>query len=47
MTLKDHLVRAHRACIDDVTAREVKMHDITFHQPEVAEKIKEAYGELP
>lgn len=46
VTLKDHLVRKHREIIPEIIEREVKMHDITFHQPEVAEKIKEVYGEI-
>jgi polyketide biosynthesis enoyl-CoA hydratase PksI len=47
VTLKSHLVREHRERIPEITEQEVKMHDITFHQREVVEKIQQDYGTLP
>ncbi|WP_158895611.1 polyketide synthase [Amycolatopsis anabasis] len=39
VTLKDHMVRDLRARMPETVRRELAMHDITFHQPEVRERI--------
>ncbi|MEV7775543.1 polyketide synthase [Kitasatospora sp. NPDC086791] len=43
VTLKDHLVRDLRAELPDYIAREVAMHEKTFHQPEVRDLIASHY----
>lgn len=43
VTLKDHLVSEIRAQLPSYIAREVAMHDKTFHQPEVRELIASKY----
>jgi polyketide biosynthesis enoyl-CoA hydratase PksI len=44
ITLKDHLVNTLREELPKVIEQEVKMHEITFHQPEVKELILKLYG---
>lgn len=44
VTLKAHLVREIRQQLPDVIEREVAMHDVTFHQPEVRERIQQLFG---
>jgi polyketide biosynthesis enoyl-CoA hydratase PksI len=43
VTLKDHLVAEYRQKLPEVIRKEVKMHDLTFHLPEVKEKILSLY----
>lgn len=43
VSLKDQLVNEHRKKISEVVKQEIKMHDITFHRPEVKEKIEKLY----
>ena len=43
-TLKQHLTASLRARLPSVIAQEVAMHDITFHQPEVKERIASLFG---
>ncbi|MBN3526388.1 polyketide synthase [Paenibacillus apiarius] len=43
ITLKDHLVADLRNKLPSVIQQELKMHDLTFHQPEVKEKIMTLY----
>lgn len=42
--LKQHLIDRIRLKIDKAAAEEVKMQDITFTQPEVAERIEKLFG---
>ena len=44
ITLKSHLVRASREQLLAVIEQEVAMHEITFHQPEVKERIEKLFG---
>lgn len=44
ITLKDHLVKNIRNELDLVIQEEVEMHDKTFHQDEVINKIKNLFG---
>jgi polyketide biosynthesis enoyl-CoA hydratase PksI len=44
VTLKQHLARPLREQLDDIVRQELAMHEVTFHQPEVAEKIAEHFG---
>lgn len=44
VTLKSHLVREIRQQLPAVIELEVAMHDITFHQPEVKERIETLFG---
>jgi polyketide biosynthesis enoyl-CoA hydratase PksI len=44
ITLKSHLVREIRQQLPAVIEQEVAMHDITFHQPEVKERIERLFG---
>lgn len=44
ITLKDHLVVALRKELAGVIAQEVDMHEKTFHQPEVKERIVSLFG---
>lgn len=44
MTLKEHLATELREKLPEFIRKEVKMHDITFHQPEVAERIEALFG---
>lgn len=39
VTLKDHMVGELRGRMPDVVRRELAMHDVTFHQPDVRERI--------
>jgi polyketide biosynthesis enoyl-CoA hydratase PksI len=43
--LKDNLVASMRAELPAAIAREVEMHDATFHQPEVKERINALLGQ--
>lgn len=45
ITLKDHLVQDLRNEIDAVIQKEIAMHDTTFHQEEVKNKIKDLFGQ--
>nr|AMB48441.1 polyketide synthase [Nostoc sp. CAVN2] len=45
VTLKAHLTSEIRNKLPEVLEKELKMHDITFHQPEVANRIEAIYGE--
>ncbi|WP_046744595.1 polyketide synthase [Kordia zhangzhouensis] len=45
VALKDHLVAEMRNELPKVIQQEVKMHEITFAQPEVRERIKTLFGE--
>ncbi|MES2824527.1 MAG: polyketide synthase [Pseudomonadota bacterium] len=44
VTLKDHLVAHLREGLPKVIAQEVVMHEKTFHQPEVKERIEAFFG---
>lgn len=44
ITLKSHLVAASRAQLPAVIAQEVAMHERTFHQPEVRDRIQSMFG---
>lgn len=44
ITLKSHLVRASREQLPAVIAQELAMHEVTFHQPEVKERIDRLFG---
>lgn len=44
ITLKDHLVASIRAELPQVIERELVMHEKTFHQPEVRERINSLFG---
>ncbi len=39
VTLKQHLARPVRERLDETVRQELSMHELTFHQPEVAERI--------
>ncbi|MDJ1175526.1 polyketide synthase, partial [Roseofilum sp. BLCC_M114] len=45
ITLKEHLTAELRGKLPPLIAQEVAMHEITFHQPEVAELINIRFGE--
>ncbi len=45
ITLKEHLTADIRRKLPQWIAQEVAMHDITFHQPEVADLINTRFGE--
>ncbi|HEY9804638.1 MAG TPA: polyketide synthase [Leptolyngbyaceae cyanobacterium] len=45
VTLKAHLTAEIRNKLPEVLEKELKMHDITFHQLEVANRIEAIYGE--
>lgn len=44
VTLKAHMVAGLRADLPRATDQEVAMHDQTFHQPEVRDRIKALFG---
>lgn len=44
ITLKSHLVRASREQLPAVIEQEIAMHEVTFHQPEVKERIARLFG---
>lgn len=44
ITLKSHLVRTMRQELPAVIEQETAMHDLTFHQPEVKERIDKLFG---
>ncbi len=44
ITLKEHLSRNVRKQLPEIIEKEIKMHDITFHQPEVEERIEKLFG---
>lgn len=44
VTLKDHLVAPIREKLPGIIAKEVEMHDKTFHRPEVRERIVNLFG---
>jgi polyketide biosynthesis enoyl-CoA hydratase PksI len=44
ITLKDHLVGPMRQELPEIIAKEVAMHEKTFHQPEVKERIMTLFG---
>jgi 4-carboxy-3-alkylbut-2-enoyl-[acp] decarboxylase len=44
VTLKTHLVRRTRQELPEVIARELAMHDVTFHLPEVKARIRDLFG---
>jgi polyketide biosynthesis enoyl-CoA hydratase PksI len=44
VTLKDHLVSSLRASLPGYIQQEVLMHEKTFHQPEVRERIEAFFG---
>ncbi|SOD64274.1 polyketide biosynthesis enoyl-CoA hydratase PksI [Streptomyces zhaozhouensis] len=44
VTLKDHMVADLRARLPQVIEQELAMHEVTFHQPEVRERILGLYG---
>jgi polyketide biosynthesis enoyl-CoA hydratase PksI len=44
VTLKDHLVAALRRELPRYIEQEVAMHELTFHQPEVAQRIEAVFG---
>jgi polyketide biosynthesis enoyl-CoA hydratase PksI len=43
VTLKKHLVREIRRDLNEVIKRELEMHDITFHQDEVKQRIHQLF----
>jgi len=44
VALKEHLVRGLRRELPEVIEREVVMHGVTFHTPEVGERIERRFG---
>ena len=44
ITLKDHLVASLRKQLPEVIEKELAMHEKTFHQPEVRERIEKLFG---
>lgn len=44
VTLKDHLVGPLRAELPKFIEQEIAMHELTFHQPEVKERIETIFG---
>lgn len=44
VALKSNLVAAGRAELAAAIATEVEMHDVTFHQPEVKDRIQKLFG---
>ncbi len=44
ITLKDHLVAGLRQGLSEVINQELEMHEKTFHQPEVRERIEKLFG---
>ena len=44
VTLKDHLVAHLREGLPKVIDQEIVMHEKTFHQPEVQDRIKTLFG---
>lgn len=44
VTLKDHLVASLRESLPKVIEKELVMHERTFHQPEVRDRIKALFG---
>jgi polyketide biosynthesis enoyl-CoA hydratase PksI len=44
ITLKSHLVREARERLPAVIERELVMHELTFHEPEVKERIERLFG---
>lgn len=44
VTLKDHLVASLREKLPVFIEQEVAMHELTFHQPEVKDRINELFG---
>jgi polyketide biosynthesis enoyl-CoA hydratase PksI len=44
ITLKDHLVAPLREQLPGIIEKEIAMHDKTFHQPEVKERIVSLFG---
>ena len=44
VTLKNHLVAPLRAQLPRFIEQEVAMHELTFHQPEVRDRIEEFFG---
>jgi polyketide biosynthesis enoyl-CoA hydratase PksI len=45
MILKKHLTKKIREVIPEVINQELMMHEITFHQPEVKQRIETLFGE--
>ncbi|TQV85996.1 polyketide synthase [Aliikangiella coralliicola] len=45
VTLKDHLVAPLREKLPEIIEQEVIMHDKTFHQPEVKDRIEAFFGQ--
>lgn len=45
MVLKDHLVADIRTALPAIIRQEVAMHEQTFHQPEVRERIQSVFGD--
>lgn len=45
MTLKDHLVAPLRGELPGIIAKEIAMHEKTFHQPEVKQRIITLFGQ--
>lgn len=44
VTLKSHLTAEIRTKIPEVIQKELKMHEVTFHQPEVITRIEKLFG---
>jgi polyketide biosynthesis enoyl-CoA hydratase PksI len=44
ITLKSHLVRTSRQRLPAVIEQELAMHSVTFHRPEVKERIDKLFG---
>ena len=44
VTLKTHLTANIKAKLPEIIRQELSMHKITFHQPEVAERIEALFG---
>ena len=45
ITLKKHLTEGIKARLPEIIEKEIKMHDITFHQEEVARRIEKLFGQ--
>jgi polyketide biosynthesis enoyl-CoA hydratase PksI len=45
VVLKDHLVAASRQALPEVVRKELQMHDKTFHEPAVRERIAARFGQ--
>ncbi len=45
VTLKQHLTKEIKATIPTIIEKELQMHEMTFHQPEVKQRIENLFGQ--